>query len=113
DDRRSAAPSRDSRRRRAGRRSAGVDEKEKLTLSPELSIGRIFRVNMLSEYQWYRSVESSRLYPACVIYARVMKRPRAIRSWAAEEFGTANLGDIRRAERLVKMAEQAAVAPAG
>lgn len=41
------------------------------------------------------------------------KQPRAVRTWAQGEFSHAELGDTRRAERLVKMAGDAAVAPAG
>jgi hypothetical protein len=49
-----------------------------------------------------------------VIYGSLMrKKSRAIRSWAQAEFGRADLGDVRRGERLVKMAGDAVVAPAG
>ena len=48
-----------------------------------------------------------------MIYASPMKKPRAIRTWAQNEFGSARLGDVRRSERLVKIAEDAAIAPAG
>jgi Transposase DNA-binding/Transposase Tn5 dimerisation domain len=42
-----------------------------------------------------------------------MKTPRKSRQWAGEEFGSAELGDRRRNDRLVAMAGQAAAAPAG
>jgi hypothetical protein len=42
-----------------------------------------------------------------------MKRSRAVRAWAREELGKADLGDLRRTQRLVSMAEQAAVSPSG
>jgi hypothetical protein len=38
---------------------------------------------------------------------------REVRTWAAEEFGSASLDDVRRSRRLVKMAEVAMNQPAG